>query len=116
MERSCPFTRRTRALKAVTPEMMLKSTIYPTLKALKTATETISTYSTICGFPEALQSSAIPTERAMEMGDKGAIAGYANGLPDVYSDSLKTIKSGDTEAAKRKQFEINMLRISQKPL
>ncbi len=47
---------------------------------------------------------------AMVMGARGAITGYANGFPDVYSDFLKAIRSGDQEAAKQKQFEINVLR------
>lgn len=108
------------ALNAVTPGMMLKLTEVPNIRGVKDSSRDFinvldylrilpEDFSVICG----TDSYIYP---AMVMGAKGAITGYANGFPDVYADFLKTIKSGDQEAAKRKQFEINVLRSKlQKP-
>jgi 4-hydroxy-tetrahydrodipicolinate synthase len=109
------------ALNAVTPSMMLKliegssnitgvkdssRDFINVLDYLRVLPED---FTVICG----TDSYIYP---ALVMGAKGAITGYANGFPDVYADFMKTIKSGDAEAAKRKQFEINVLRSKlQKP-
>ena len=103
------------ALNAVTPAMMLKliesseniagvkdssRDFINVLEYLRVLPED---FTVICG----TDSYIYP---AMVMGAKGAITGYANGFPDVYAEFMKTIRSGDIEAAKRKQFEINVLR------
>ena len=109
------------ALNAVTPSMMLKlieasSNIAGVKDSSRDFINVLDylrilpeDFTVICG----TDSYIYP---AMVMGAKGAITGYANGFPDVYADFLKTIRSGDTEAAKKKQFEINVLRSKlQKP-
>lgn len=108
------------ALNPVTPSMMLKLIEVPNIKGVKDSSRDFinvldylrvlpEDFTVICG----TDSYIYP---AMVMGARGAITGYANGFPDVYSDFLKTIKSGDGEAAKQKQFEINVLRSKlQKP-
>lgn len=108
------------ALNAVTPEMMLELSKVPNIQGVKDSSRDFinvlnyirllpDTFSVICG----TDSYIYP---AMVMGAKGAITGYANGFPDIYADFLKTIKSDDQEVAKRKQFEINVLRSKlQKP-
>ena len=108
------------ALNAVTPSMMLKLIETPNIKGVKDSSRDFinvleylrvlpEDFTVICG----TDSYIYP---AMVMGAKGAITGYANGFPDVYADFFKTIKSGDHEAARQKQFEINVLRSKlQKP-
>ncbi len=108
------------ALNAVTPSMMLKLIEVPNIKGVKDSSRDFinvldylrvlpEDFTVICG----TDSYIYP---AMVMGARGAITGYANGFPDVYSDFLKAIKSGDQEAAKQKQFDINVLRSKlQKP-
>lgn len=102
------------ALNAVTPSMMLKLSSIPNIRGVKDSSRDFinvldylrllpEDFSVICG----TDSYIYP---AMIMGAKGAITGYANGFPDVYAEFLRIIKSGDKEAAKRKQFEINVLR------
>jgi 4-hydroxy-tetrahydrodipicolinate synthase len=102
------------ALNAVTPSMMLKLSSIPNIRGVKDSSRDFinvldylrllsEDFSVICG----TDSYIYP---AMIMGAKGAITGYANGFPDVYAEFLRIIKSGDMEAAKRKQFEINVLR------
>jgi len=102
------------ALNSVTPSMMLKLSSIPNIRGVKDSSRDFinvldylrllpKDFSVICG----TDSYIYP---AMIMGAKGAITGYANGFPDVYADFLRIIKSGDNEAAKRKQFEINVLR------
>jgi 4-hydroxy-tetrahydrodipicolinate synthase len=109
------------ALNAVTPGMMLKlieecSNIAGVKDSSRDFINVLNylrmlpeDFTVICG----TDSYIYP---AMIMGAKGAITGYANGFPDVYTDFMKAIKSGDTEEAKRKQFNINILRSKlQKP-
>jgi len=109
------------ALNAVTPNMMLKliegsSNIAGVKDSSRDFINVLDylrilpeDFTVICG----TDSYIYP---AMVMGAKGAITGYANGFPDIYADFIKTIRSGDGEAAKRKQFEINVLRSKlQKP-
>jgi len=102
------------ALNSVTPSMMLKLSSIPNIRGVKDSSRDFinvldylrllpKDFSVICG----TDSYIYP---AMIMGAKGAITGYANGFPDVYADFLRIIKSGDNEAARRKQFEINVLR------
>jgi len=108
------------ALNPVTPSMMLKLIETPNIKGVKDSSRDFinvleylrvlpEDFTVICG----TDSYIYP---AMVMGARGAITGYANGFPDVYADFLNTIKSGNQEAAKQKQFEINVLRSKlQKP-
>ncbi len=109
------------ALNAVTPAMMLKliddaaniagvkDSSRDFINVLEYLRVLPKDFTVICG----TDSYIYP---AMVMGAKGAITGYANGFPDVYADFMKTICSGDVEAAKLKQFEINVLRSKlQKP-
>ena len=108
------------ALNAVTPNMMLKLIEVPNIKGVKDSSRDFinvlnylrvlpEDFTVICG----TDSYIYP---AMVMGARGAITGYANGFPDVYADFLETIKSGNPEAAKQKQFDINVLRSKlQKP-
>ena len=108
------------ALNPVTPSMMLKLIETPNIKGVKDSSRDFinvleylrvlpEDFTVICG----TDSYIYP---AMVMGARGAITGYANGFPDVYADFLNTIKSGSQEAAKQKQFEINVLRSKlQKP-
>ena len=108
------------ALNAVTPSMMLKLTEVPNIKGVKDSSRDFinvlnylrvlpEDFTVICG----TYSYISP---AMVMGAQGAITGYANGCADVYADFRKTIKSGSPEAARQKQFEINVLRSKlQKP-
>ena len=108
------------AVNHVTPSMMLKLLDVPNIRGIKDSSRDFinllkylevlpEDFCVICGS----DSYIYP---AMVMGARGAITGYANGFPDIYADFLKTIRSEDQEAAKRKQFEINKLRSKlQKP-
>jgi 4-hydroxy-tetrahydrodipicolinate synthase len=109
------------ALNAVTPDMMLqlieecqnisgvKDSSRDFINVLNYLRLLPEDFTVICG----TDSYIYP---AMVMGAKGAITGYANGFPDVYADFLKSIKSGNSMEAKKKQFEINVLRSKlQKP-
>ena len=102
------------ALNAVTPSMMLKLAQLPNVCGVKDSSRDFillleylrvlpEDFSVICG----TDSYIYP---AMVMGAKGAITGYSNGFPDIYTDFLRIIKSDDSEAARRKQYEINALR------
>ena len=87
------------ALNAISPSMMLKLIETPNIKGVKDSSRDFinvleylrilpEDFTVICG----TDSYIYP---AMVMGARGATTGYANGFPDVYSDFLKTIKSGD---------------------
>ncbi|TFH15279.1 dihydrodipicolinate synthase family protein [Candidatus Bathyarchaeota archaeon] len=102
------------AVNAVTPAMMLKLAQIPNIRGVKDSSRDFinllnylqvlpEDFTVICGS----DSYIYP---AMVMGARGAITGYANGFPDVYADFLRVIRSGDQDAAKRKQFELNVLR------
>ncbi len=108
------------AVNHVTPSMMLKLVNVPNIRGIKDSSrDFINLLSYLQVLPEdftVICGSDSYIYPAMVMGAKGAITGYANGFPDVYSDFLNVIKSGDVEAARRKQFEINILRSKlQKP-
>jgi 4-hydroxy-tetrahydrodipicolinate synthase len=108
------------AVNHVTPSMMLKLVEVPNIRGIKDSSrDFINLLSYLQVLPEdftVICGSDSYIYPAIVMGAKGAITGYANGFPDVYADFLKTIKSGDMEAASRKHFEINTLRSKlQKP-
>ena len=53
---------------------------------------------------------------ALLMGAKGAITGYANAFPEVYTQLWKSYKDGKSEEARQLQFRVNSLRkLLQKP-
>ena len=108
------------AVNHVTPSMMLKLVDVPNIRGIKDSSrDFINLLSYIQVLPEdftVICGSDSYIYPAMVMGAKGAITGYANGFPDIYAGFLKTIKSGDADAARRKQFEISTLRSKlQKP-
>ena len=102
------------AVNHVTPSMMLKLLEVPNIKGIKDSSrDFINLLNYLQVLPEdfcVICGSDSYIYPAMVMGARGAITGYANGFPDIYADFLKTIRSGNQEAAKRKQFEINTLR------
>ncbi len=102
------------ALNAVTPEMMLELAETPNIRGVKDSSRDFinvlnylrvlpEDFTVICG----TDSYIYP---AMVMGARGAITGYANGFPDVYSEFIKIIREGDIKAAKEMQWRINVLR------
>jgi 4-hydroxy-tetrahydrodipicolinate synthase len=101
-------------LNEVSPEMMLKLMDIQNIRGVKDSSRDFinvlkylqmlpESFEVICG----TDSYIYP---AVHMGARGAITGYANAFPEIYSRFWDTIKKGDHEEAKRMQFEINTLR------
>lgn len=107
-------------LNAVSPDMMLKLSEVENIVGVKDSSRDFINlleyirvlpkgFNVICGS----DSYIYP---AMLMGARGCITGYANPFPEIYSSFMKSIKNGDHEDAKKKQFYITELRKAfQKP-
>ena len=101
-------------LNEVSPEMMVKLMDVPNIIGVKDSSRDFinvlkylqmlpDSFEVICG----TDSYIYP---AVHMGARGAITGYANAFPEIYSRFWDIITKGNHEDAKRMQFEINTLR------
>lgn len=102
------------ALNAVTPEMMVELADVPNITGVKDSSKDfINLLNYLRLLPDdfnVISGSDSYIYPAILMGAKGAITGYANGFPDVYSDFMKIIKEGDVKVARDAQWRINELR------